>query len=120
MIEGSKNGSTDFVICLKLDNTPIGKIGVWEGDEIGFLLNRSFWGQGIAEEALRGILRYLFDQGGFGRITADTDPRNKKSIGLLKKLGFEEYDFRERTLQVGDEWVDSLYLKLEKARWAAR
>ena len=34
MVEGDFNGITDFVICLKSDGRPIGKIGVWTGDEI--------------------------------------------------------------------------------------
>ena len=33
---GSHNGVTDFIICLKPEMTPIGKIGIWQDREIGF------------------------------------------------------------------------------------
>lgn len=50
-------------------------------------------------------------------ITADTDPRNSASIKLLKKIGFVESGYMERSMQVGaddGEWTDSLYLRLER------
>jgi [ribosomal protein S5]-alanine N-acetyltransferase len=120
MIDSSANGVTDFIICLKPNLVPIGKIGIWQGEEIGFLLARQYWGQGLAREALELISNHLFEKKGLILITADTDPRNAASIGLLKAVGFEEYEFKERTFQIGDEWVDSLYLKLTKEAWSAR
>jgi RimJ/RimL family protein N-acetyltransferase len=112
------NGTTDFVICLKeADNKPIGKNGVWSGDEIGFILHRSQWGKGLAKEAVTKILPYLFDVRKMENITSDVDPRNQASIGLLKKFGFEEVGYREKTFQIGEEWVDSVDLKLSKEQW---
>ena len=120
MIDSPGNGVTDFIICLRPSLTPIGKIGVWQGDEIGFLLAREYWGKGLAKEALERIMVHLFEKRQFELLTADTDPRNAASIGLLKKMGFEEYAFKERSFQIGEEWVDSLYLKLERETWEAR
>ena len=117
MINGKYNGITDFIICLKPDLKPIGKIGVWSGDEIGFLLSRSQWHKGLASEALNKILPYLFDERHLEAITADIDPRNEASLGILKKFGFVVERFQKNTLQVGDEWVDSVYLRLTKERW---
>ncbi len=57
---------------------------------------------------------------GFELLTADTDPRNAASIGLLKKVGLEEYDFQGKTFQVGEDWVDSVYLKLDKQTWSTK
>ncbi|KAK5946237.1 hypothetical protein PMZ80_000379 [Knufia obscura] len=56
-------------------------------------------------------------------ITADADPRNSASIGLLKKVGFAGSGYLERSMQIGGEggeWVDSLYLKLEREAWVSR
>ncbi|KAK5102947.1 hypothetical protein LTS08_003749 [Lithohypha guttulata] len=53
-------------------------------------------------------------------ITADTDPRNAASIGLLKQLEFVENGCQKESLVVGDEIVDSLYLKLEREIWLQR
>lgn len=120
MIHNNSNGIIDFVICLKPDEAPIGKIGVWQGDEIGFVLARSEWHKGLAKEALVKMLPYLFDVRNFASISADVDPRNQASIGLLKRFGFEESGYEENTLKVGDEWVHSLYLRLRREQWYAR
>lgn len=117
MINSPNNGLTDFVICLKPDDKPIGKIGVWSGDEIGFLLDRSQWHKGLAKEALGGIIPFLFEEREFDAITADVDPRNEASLGILKKVGFEIERIEKNTLEVGGVWVDSAYLRLTKERW---
>lgn len=117
MTQGQHNGITDFIICLESKDEPIGKIGVWSGDEIGFLLNRSHWHKGLAKEALCGILPYLFGTGSFESLTADVDPRNEASLRILKKFGFEVERYEGKTLKVGDEWMDSVYLRLTKERW---
>ena len=117
MRQGRYNGVSDFIICLKPDDKPIGKIGVWSGDEIGFLLDRSCWHKGLAKEALYGSIPYLFDTRKLDSITADIDPRNEASIGILKKVGFEVEKFEEKTLEIDGVWVDSLYLRLTKERW---
>ena len=117
MINSSNNGLTDFVICLKPDDKPIGKIGVWSGDEIGFLLDRSQWHRGLAKEALCAVIGYLFRERKFDAITADVDPRNEASLGILKRMGFEIERIQENTLEVGGVWVDSAYLRLTKEVW---
>ena len=117
MINSENNGLTDFVICSKPKDKPIGKIGVWSGDEIGFLLDRSQWHKGLAKEALGGIIPYLFGERKFESISADVDPRNDASTGILKKAGFEVERVQEKTFQIGDVWVDSVYLRLSKQRW---
>lgn len=119
MIQSPQNGVTDFIICVKPHFVPIGKIGVWQDQEVGFLLARSHWGQGLAAEALRAVIPYFFKERGMSEITADTDPRNVASIGLLKKVGFEVFDFKEKTYEIGGVWVDSVYLRLTREEWLA-
>ena len=120
MLGSTQNGRTDFIISLTAEEIPIGKIGVWQDQEIGFLLVRERWGQGLALEALQAILPHLFETVNFEYLTADIDPRNKASNGLLRKVGFEDDGYKERSMQIGDEWVDSQYLKLTKSRWQQR
>ena len=72
----------------------------------------------MISEALEAVLPvFLHD---FEILVADVDPRNEASIAVLKKFGFVETGRRERTLQVGEEWVDSLDLCLTREAWAAR
>jgi RimJ/RimL family protein N-acetyltransferase len=90
----------------------IGKAGLWSGNELGMIFASSCWGQGFASEAVSAIIARAFAQGR-PAITADVDPRNEKSLRLLTRLGFKETGRTERTLKVGEEWVDSVYLELK-------
>ena len=59
------------------------------------------------------LLPYFLHSAGFEKITADVDPRNEASLGILQKFGFREVARREKTFEIGGEWVDSIDLELE-------
>ncbi len=102
--------SDDFVVTR--DGALIGKLGCWRLPEIGFIFNPVAWGRGYATEAMSAFVarrRAL----GSTELTADVDPRNAASLQLLRKVGFEETGRAMRTWQIGDEWCDSVYLKLD-------
>ena len=99
----------DFAVVF--EGRVIGKAGVWQGDEIGYIIARSAWGKGLATEAVNAVIARAFTQGR-ARLHADVDPRNARSIKLLKKLGFRETGMAKRTYQIGDVWTDSVYLEL--------
>ena len=120
MIASKWNGFCDFV----LEYTPpsakprvIGKLGLWDGHEIGFMLNRAFWGQGLMKRAMNRFLRHLWNKKkmeGINKIVADVDPRNYASISLLKRFGFKETGYRERTFETNLGWCDSIDLELKR------
>ena len=56
--------------------------------EAGYGLAHAYWGQGIASEALRAILRFGFEQFNLNRIYAQTIADNHESVRLLERLGF--------------------------------
>lgn len=91
----------------------IGCAGVHDGDEIGFLLAREHWRQGLMSEALGALIPYFFETLGFARLTADADPRNDGSTALLNSVGFVETGRAERTFFINGEWSDSVYFTLE-------
>ena len=45
------------------------------------------WGQGLATEAARAVLRHAFDDLGLACVVAATDPPNRASIRVLERLG---------------------------------
>jgi RimJ/RimL family protein N-acetyltransferase len=94
----------------------IGNIGIWNMPEFGFILHPDAWGQGLATEAANAFLAYAFATYAIDAVTADVDPRNTASLGLLKKLGFVETGRAERTFLIGEEWCDSIYLALPRSR----
>lgn len=85
--------------------------------ELGYVLNRQFWGKGYGSESLAAMLETAFQRFGLHRLEADTDPENHASIALLRKFGFrQEGRFRERWRQ-GDEWRDSMMFSLLASDW---
>lgn len=110
MIGADPAASDDFIVTL--DGRLIGKLGAWKLPQVGFLFDRSSWGQGLAMEAMTAFIvrrRSL----GSTELTADVDPRNAASLKLLARAGFKETHRAIGTWQVGDELCDSVYLKLD-------
>lgn len=108
MISAPATESDEFLIEYR--GEVIGKAGCWRVPEIGFIISSSYWGMGLAYEALSAILSRIHERFSVLTITADVDPRNERCINLLRRLGFEETGRAERTWMVGTEWCDSVYL----------
>ena len=113
MISAPPETGEDFV--LERDGRVIGKLGAWRLPEVGFILSRRCWGQGLATEALRAFIAHAFS-GRAAHLVADVDPRNVASLALLSRLGFEETGRAEKTWLVGEQWCDSVYLRLDRGR----
>ena len=56
--------------------------------ELGFHLCRDFWGQGLAEEAGREVIRHAFETLGAKGLFAGHHHENAASRRVLEKLGF--------------------------------
>lgn len=57
--------------------------------EVGFLLHRAYWRQGLMAEALGALLHYAFTTLRLRTVYADVDAPNHASRALLLKLGFQ-------------------------------
>jgi len=58
--------------------------------EIGFVISKDYWRQGITSLCVNAVLDFAFCQKDFNRIEARVDPRHEACIGLLKKFGFKK------------------------------
>jgi RimJ/RimL family protein N-acetyltransferase len=112
MVAFSPAETDDFVV--QYDGRAIGKAGCWRLGEIGFILHPGHWGKGLAHEALSAVTPHVFESLPIDRLEADVDPRNGASPRLLSRLGFREVRRATRTVMVGDEWCDSVYLELPR------
>ena len=88
--------------------------------ELGYILNRSFWRQGLMTEAIMAMIEFSFDTLGFHRLEADTDPNNAASNGLLEKFGFKREGFFRERWWVHGKWLDSDMWGLLKSDYVAR
>ncbi len=112
LARGEPAESDDFLI--EYQGRVIGKAGAWKLPEVGFLIAAGFHGQGLMREAMEAVIDHLFARHAVPRLTADADPRNAASIGLLTRLGFTETHRAERTILWRDEWCDSVYFALDR------
>lgn len=103
--------SDDFIV--EHAGEVIGKLGAWLLPEVGYILHPRHWGRGFAAEALAAFIGHIFARG-IDHLTADVDPRNPGSIALLIKAGFRETHRAARTWNVGGEWCDSVYFRLDR------
>ena len=88
--------------------------------EIGYMLQRSCWGQGLMHEALSTMLDFGFGVLDLNRVEADIDPRNAGSQRTLQRLGFvEEGRLRQRWIVAG-EVSDTALHGLLRQNWLAR
>lgn len=74
---------------------------------IGYFLAESAWGKGIAAEAARIVVKFLFEEVGVNRIQAEVMPANERSKRVLLKNRFiKEGTLRQAALWSGKGIVD--------------
>jgi len=74
----------------------LGRIGLynpegWPGIEIGWLLRREAWGEGLATDGANAALTFAFEVVRADHVISLIDPRNTRSIRVAEKLG-ERYE----------------------------
>ena len=57
--------------------------------EVTYAIAFSYWGKGIAAEALKAVISYLFDEVGVNRIEAGHDSNNPNSGKVMVKVGMK-------------------------------
>lgn len=61
--------------------------------EIGYVLSKEYWGQGLMPEAVKEVIRYLFEEVGLDVIFCGHFLWNKQSQRVQEKCGFKHYAF---------------------------
>ncbi len=88
--------------------------------ELGYVLGRAHWGQGLMREALTGLLDHAFDGYALRRIEAEVNPANSASCALLLHLGFTcEGLLRQRWSAKGQTY-DTAFYGLLRGEWPRR
>ena len=57
--------------------------------EVAYLLDREFWGQGLATEAAAAIVRYGFETLGLARLISLIDAENVASVRVATRVGMK-------------------------------
>lgn len=91
-----------YAIELKSSQKVIGSIGVEKiynnylgyqyknlsGRELGFVLNKDYWGQGLVAEAVAKVVEHLFESFKFDYLLCAHFKNNNQSKRVIEKLGF--------------------------------
>jgi RimJ/RimL family protein N-acetyltransferase len=112
-----------WTVISKADGAFVGRVGMinpegWPGLEIGWTLNKPFWGKGYATEAAAAAMRYAFLTQPVDRLISNIDPENTPSQAVALRLG--ETKGERSALRIGgkdypiDIWV------ITRDQWRAR
>lgn len=105
---GATGTGQQLVVVQRTDAAVIGTLLLFKHDagsqrlELGYVLGRAHWGQGLMREALQAVCGHLFGARGVRRIEAEVNPANGASCRLLTRLGFTlEGTLRQRWVGKG-------------------
>jgi [ribosomal protein S5]-alanine N-acetyltransferase len=79
---------------------------------VAYLLGPDFWGKGLASEALRALLVYLFSRGDIDSAEARIDSRNEPSLRLVRHVGFELRHMHAKVEYFKGHWSDEYLFRI--------
>ncbi len=82
--------------------------------ELGFVLNRSYWGLGIAREAAMSVIRYGFRELALNRIESRYMIENEQSASVMKKCGMSFEGIHRESLLVKGKYRDIGYYAITR------
>ena len=122
-IEGKKTFAIEF------NHKVIGSVGIelyseeelpefkdLKGREIGYVLSKDYWGQGIMPEAVKAVINYCFKEIKLDFLVCGHYFSNAQSRRVQEKCGFHHYKISLRETQydtIEDNWI-SLLMNEEK------
>lgn len=94
-----------FAIVLKENGKAIGSLGVerygmeekltefasYQGRELGFVLAKAYWGQGLMPEAAKAVIDFCFDHLNYDFLLCGYFSFNTRSMRVQQKAGFLPY-----------------------------
>ncbi|WP_085524038.1 GNAT family N-acetyltransferase [Tuberibacillus sp. Marseille-P3662] len=94
VIDGYEKGqSAEWALVLKESHKVIGTCSFvdWSNEhkkaELGYVLNKNYWGHGFASEAIKALIRYGFEVIHLNRIEGGCDTDNIGSEKVMLKVG---------------------------------
>jgi RimJ/RimL family protein N-acetyltransferase len=125
-IKLARRQEPESFFAVAVDGAAVGGIGfVPQQDvdrmsaEVGYWLGESFWGRGIATEALVALTEYAIAQHGFTRLFALPFAHNTGSCRVLEKAGYElEARLRRSAIKDGQilDQLQYAYIAPEQTR----
>ena len=110
-----------WAICLKENpEKVIGDISIVAIDEndssceIGYVLGKAYWGNGIMTEALKAVLDFCFTQAGFQKVRARYASLNPASGSVMEKAGMSYLKTIANGVERKDYVADLSYYQISR------
>ena len=116
-----------FALYHKTDRKVIGSLGLhhsWANEderykalkvkEIGYVLSKEYWGQGLVPEAVNAVMNYCFTNYGVEAFTCGHFKENNQSRRVIEKCGFElvkESEFYAKQLDKSFEDIKYILIR---------
>jgi [ribosomal protein S5]-alanine N-acetyltransferase len=84
---------------------------------VGYSLAESEQGKGYMTEAMRGAMKYMFEEFKMHRIMASYIPHNQRSGKLLRRLGFVVEGYARDYLMINGRWEDHILTSIINPNW---
>ena len=86
------------------------ELDVLQGREIGFVLSKAYWGQGLMPEAVKAVIGWLFSEEKLDFIIVGHFDRNTQSKRVIEKCGFQyikttKFETRYDTVENSMEYI---------------
>jgi len=94
--------------------------GSYQYANLGYYAFAPHAGRGYMREALRLAIRYCFRELKLHRLEASIQPENRRSLALVKGLGFRKEGVTRRYLKLGGRWRDHERWALLAEEWRPR
>jgi RimJ/RimL family protein N-acetyltransferase len=111
----------NILLAIEINNEAVGGIGILpfsdvyrKSAEIGYWLSENHWNKGIVTEAITKLVNHVFSYSGLIRISACIFERNKASMRVLEKAGFQLEGIHKKAVFKNDELVDEYVYALVK------
>ncbi|MCL2055143.1 MAG: GNAT family N-acetyltransferase [Oscillospiraceae bacterium] len=108
-----------FEFAITLNNKHIGAVSFHYKDderhegELGWMINKSYQGNGYATEAAKAVLNFAFNECKVRKVIATCDYRNGASVKVMKKIGLSlERDDEVRRYKGSNEDIKGLMFSL--------
>lgn len=112
-----------FAIILKEEERLIGNCGLRKQNgqvqvaDLGYEIDRRYWGHGYATEASRVLLKLGFEQLRLHRIWAYCIAENVASARVLEKIGMKYEGLQRESEWMKNRWWDTLHYAILDHEW---
>ncbi|WP_070000867.1 GNAT family N-acetyltransferase [Cellulosilyticum sp. I15G10I2] len=126
VIQEDENQGTQYIAALKGRETAIGIIdyevliennlgGIYE---IGYFIQKAYWGKGYATEMGKALIDFLFNNKNIHKVVASCHANNQHSEAIMKKLGMSQEGVFKLARYKKGSWVDEIKYGLLRQDWS--